>query len=133
MAIGLLITFRLFGTLPLSAWLGNYCSSVPHLSSVVLTSPSAHLFKQERTVVSSVFVLEWRSVDEPYPVHRGISSHILSLPSPFKQKVTSMQNRLQFRADTTDPSCIHSECFLICEDFRRLGYPKVLLNPNVKV
>jgi len=65
--------------------------------------------------------------DQWFPVYSCWNGGVSMNPAPFLEK------RLQFRADVTNQSCIPSECFLICEDFRRLGYPTVLLNPNVKV
>lgn len=42
------------------------------------------------------------------------------------------RHKVQFRGNGDNAECIHSECFLICEDFRRLNYTSVYINPRIK-
>lgn len=64
---------------------------------------------------------------QPFTVYSCWNGGASMNPGPF------LQSKLHFRANEPDAECIHSECFLICEDYRLLGYHRIFVNPNVKV
>jgi len=43
------------------------------------------------------------------------------------------KHNIKFRSSSANDTCDHSECFLICEDFRELNYTHIYINPSVKV
>jgi len=44
------------------------------------------------------------------------------------------KHNIKFRSSAVSDTCNHhSECFLICEDFRELNFSRIYVNPNVKV
>jgi len=43
------------------------------------------------------------------------------------------KHNVKFRSSSQNGTCDHSECFLICEDFRELNFTNIYINPNVKV
>jgi len=63
----------------------------------------------------------------PFPVHACWNGIMFARAAPF------IKQDLRFRKSRKDEACFNSECFLICNDLRALGYPNILVNPNVLV
>eukprot|EP00762_Andalucia_godoyi_P001417 ANDGO_04918.mRNA.1 hypothetical protein len=65
---------------------------------------------------------------------RGVPTEVYSCwnGAVVMSAVPFMRKDLRFRSN--DPgTCYHSECFLVCEDLRALGYDRIFVNPAVRV
>jgi len=64
---------------------------------------------------------------EEFPVYSCWNGAAAMVVQPFSKY------KLKFRGNEPDAKCIHSECFLICEDFRHLNFSDIYINPKVRV
>jgi len=84
----------------------------------------ANVFPFSREPVTQKLARNWQE----FPVYSCWNGGAVLRVEPF------IKNQVRFRASNDKvEKCNHSECFNICEDFRRLNYTSIFLNPNVQV
>jgi len=65
--------------------------------------------------------------NKPFPVYSCWNGAASMSVEPF------FKHNVKFRSNSANDMCDHSECFLICEDFREANFSRVYINPRVKV